>query len=386
LPSYMVPRHVLVLDTVPLSSNGKVDRSRLPAPDTLTTGGSDDEPLEPPLDAAEAMVRDLMATVLGVKPESLCCRRTHFFRRGGDSLTALRLLLAVRKALNAPHLGVQQLFASPTVRGIADAARPSADKMSATAERPQLHLVRLQQGESGRSPLVLVHPAGASSLCYLPLVQRLGSRIPIYAIDDAFLTGECESFGFGSIEAVADECLSLISSALGTPPALTLGGWSYGGVVALQMASRLAQSGGSQPVVRSVLMMDAPLGQTVGKGFHRGDDALRGGALVQTLRAQLEPLVDDEASLDMLSAHAAAHFAACNELLDAYDATALRVRCRLVDVRPAHSECAFMESLAPLTEDSVHTHEVGGDHFTMLFGEHTAAVADALSPFLHEPE
>jgi len=327
-----------------------------------------------------------MAKILGVPAESLCCRRTHFFRQGGDSLTALRLLLAVRTALNVSHLGVQQLFASPTIRGIAAAARPPAEtaQASAAAQPSQLRLVQLQQGAAGVPPLVLVHPAGASSLCYLPLVQRLGTTIPVYAIDDAFLTGESAAFTFTSIEAVADECLALLTAALGTPPALTLGGWSYGGVVALQMAARLSQSGGTQPTVRSVLMIDAPLGQTVGKGFHRGDDAMRGGALVQTLRAQLQPLVDDEASLDMLSAHAAAHFGACNGLLDVYDATAVRVGCPLVDVRPAASECAFMESLAPLTDEAVHSREVGGDHFTMLFGEHTAAVADALSPFLHE--
>jgi hypothetical protein len=100
LPSYMVPRHVVVLDAVPLSSNGKVDRSRLPAVDAAAAANrTDDEPLEPPADAAEEAVRDAMAKILGVPAESLCCRRTHFFRQGGDSLTALRLLLAVRTAL-----------------------------------------------------------------------------------------------------------------------------------------------------------------------------------------------------------------------------------------------------------------------------------------------
>jgi pimeloyl-ACP methyl ester carboxylesterase len=374
---------MLSLDAVPLSANGKVDRKRLPAPELADAAADSVDEVEPPADDAEALVRDAMATLLGVQPASLCCRRAHFFRKGGDSLTALRLLLAVRKALDAPRLGVQQLFADPTIRGIAAAARPANDGSTAKEPSSQLRLVRLQEGEADRPPLVLVHPAGASSLCYLPLITRLGLRASVYAIDDAYLTGEYAAFGFRSIEAVADECLSLVASAIGAS-SLVLGGWSYGGVVALQMAARLAQAGAEAPHVHSVLMFDSPLGQTAGQGFHRGDDAMRGGALVQTLRAQLQPLVDDEAALDTLSANAASHFAACNELLDVYDAAAVRVGCPLVDVRPLNSECDFMESLAPLTKGPVHSLEVGGDHFTMLFGEHTAPLVDAVAPFLPE--
>ena len=184
---------------------------------------------------------------------------------------------------------------------------------------------------------------------------------------------------------MAAEALARLADAIGTPPSLTLGGWSYGGVVALAMAARLAAAADGAPSVRAVLLLDAPLGQSAGRGFHR-DGADARGALVGTLRAQLAPLVGgDGAALDDLSAHAAAHFEACNALLDAHDPTgAPRVACDLVDVRPPASECAFLPSLAPLTAGTVHGRAAAGDHFSMCFGDNAAALADAVAPFLGE--
>jgi hypothetical protein len=133
----------------------------------------------------------------------------------------------------------------------------------------------------------------------------------VYAFDDSCLT-DGGDFQLGSIAEVAAECLVLMSDALGlgdgavaggavaggtvagASPAVVLGGWSYGGVVALEMARQLeARSlemargddtspasaapravNTSLPLVHSVLMFDAPLGQTQGLGFH--DQAIRG--------------------------------------------------------------------------------------------------------------
>ena len=58
------------------------------------------------------------------------------------------------------------------------------------------------------------------------------------------------------------------------------------------------------------------------------------------------------------------------------------MRCPLVDARPVNSKLAFMRSLKPLTAGKVHTLTVGGDHFSMLYGEHTVPLAEALAPFV----
>jgi pimeloyl-ACP methyl ester carboxylesterase len=336
LPDYMVPHHWTMLEQVPLSPNGKVDRKRLPPPTRRSSAQQGAESgtspaVEEPADAVEAAVREAMASILRLPVATLCCERSHFFRLGGDSVSALRLLLALRTALGT-RLTVQQLFAQPTVRGIcsqmhasaASAAASAATAASAAADgggsassavpsagtpARQLRMVCLQPGDSSTHlPLFLVHPAGASSLCYLPLLRCLGHQRPVYAFDDSCLT-DGGDFQLGSIAEVAAECLVLMSDALGlgggavasgavaggamagASPAVVLGGWSYGGVVALEMARQLEARSLEMareddpsptsaappalhtfptplPAVHSVLMFDAPLGQTQGRGFH----------------------------------------------------------------------------------------------------------------------
>ena len=341
LPDYMVPHHWTMLEQVPLSPNGKVDRKRLPPPARRSSAQQGAESgtspaVEEPADAVEAAVREAMASILRLPVATLCCERSHFFRLGGDSVSALRLLLALRTALGT-RLTVQQLFAQPTVRGICSQMHASAASAAASAATAataaahgggsassavpsagaparQLRMVCLQPGDSSTHlPLFLVHPAGASSLCYLPLVQCLGHQRPVYAFDDSCLT-DGGDFQLGSIAEVAAECLVLMSDALGlgggavaggavaggavaggavagASPAVVLGGWSYGGVVALEMARQLEArslemareddtsptsaappalhtSPTPLPAVHSVLMFDAPLGQTQGRGLH----------------------------------------------------------------------------------------------------------------------
>ena len=53
-------------------------------------------------------------------------------------------------------------------------------------------------------------------------------------------------------------------------------------------------------------------------------------------------------------------------------------------MRPPASECAFLPSLAPLTDATVHGRAAAGDHFSMCFGDNAAALADAVAPFLEE--
>ena len=121
LPDYMVPRHYLVIDRIPLSANGKVDRSALPSPweraQALERVG--------PRDEAEALLFDIWADALGHRDFGVL---DNFFELGGDSLHAVRILGRVRDdfglAQNADE-GMQALFDHPTVAELA-AALPLA--------------------------------------------------------------------------------------------------------------------------------------------------------------------------------------------------------------------------------------------------------------------
>ncbi|MEU3994115.1 amino acid adenylation domain-containing protein, partial [Streptomyces platensis] len=109
LPEYMVPSSVMVLDGLPLTVNGKLDRKALPAPQF---GG--DAQRQQPRNAAEQTLCGLFAEVLGV-PE--VGTDESFFELGGHSLLATRLVARVR-AVFGVELPVRALFEAPTVVGL----------------------------------------------------------------------------------------------------------------------------------------------------------------------------------------------------------------------------------------------------------------------------
>jgi amino acid adenylation domain-containing protein/non-ribosomal peptide synthase protein (TIGR01720 family) len=110
LPEYMVPAVVVVLEALPVTPNGKVDRRALPAPDFSALAGSG-----PPRDAREELLCQVFADVLGVDRVGIHDR---FFDLGGDSLLVTQLINRVRQALGA-DVTIRMIFEAPTVAELA---------------------------------------------------------------------------------------------------------------------------------------------------------------------------------------------------------------------------------------------------------------------------
>ncbi|MGE5829300.1 MAG: non-ribosomal peptide synthetase, partial [Micromonosporaceae bacterium] len=122
LPVYMVPAQFVVLDSLPLTTSGKVDRRQLPAPDLAH--GLADGPIEYASAVEEVLATEIVGFVLGlgeVPPER------NFFELGGHSLAAARVVSRIRSRYGI-EMSLSDFFRAPTVRGLAQlvAARQPA--------------------------------------------------------------------------------------------------------------------------------------------------------------------------------------------------------------------------------------------------------------------
>ena len=148
LPEYMVPAAYVALDALPLTSNGKLDRHALPAPEADAFGV---RAYEAPRGEAETLLARLWSELLGIERIG---RHDNFFALGGHSLLAVRLIERLRQ--HGLQLEVRALFTSPTLAGLAAAAQatvaitvpPNLIDLHCTYITPQLlPLVTLTQDE-----------------------------------------------------------------------------------------------------------------------------------------------------------------------------------------------------------------------------------------------
>ncbi|MGW0854214.1 hybrid non-ribosomal peptide synthetase/type I polyketide synthase [Streptomyces sp. NPDC002690] len=232
LPAYMVPQHILVLDRLPLTANGKVDRAALPVPGTRTDNGA----AVAPRDDVESELASIWTEFF---PDSPIGVHADFFALGGNSLLAVRLTARIHSRLRC-SLPLSALFARPTIALLAQAVRDAGTGLRRTA------LVPVRTGGS-RPPLFFVHPVGGDVLCYAGLASLLGEDQPFYALqvpDEPELT---------TVAELAAHYAEAINTVAPEGP-YHLGGWSMGGVVALETARLLNRSAG--PRVEKVAVID----------------------------------------------------------------------------------------------------------------------------------
>ncbi|MDQ6653559.1 MAG: thioesterase domain-containing protein, partial [Acidobacteriota bacterium] len=224
LPGHIVPSLFVILEKLPLSANGKIDRSALPAANGLKQAH---EPTQQ--DGLELKLQQIWERVLAVSPIGI---DDNFFELGGHSLLAVRLFVQIQKSFGR-NLPLATLFQAPTVRLLANVLRQNG------WSAPWSSLVLLQNGGS-RRPFFCVHAAGGNVLEYHDLARLLGPDQPFYGLQALGLDGSRPAHT--TIEDMAAHYVKEMQEVQAEGPYL-LGGRSSGGTVAFEMACQLSEQG-----------------------------------------------------------------------------------------------------------------------------------------------
>ncbi|MFR9674188.1 amino acid adenylation domain-containing protein [Streptomyces sp. TR02-1] len=257
LPAHMVPAAVVPLAEIPLSPSGKLDRSALPAPRWGGgTGG------RPPGDATERRLCALYSELLGTAVDGV---DSDFFDLGGHSLLATRLMHTVREAFGV-ELGLRTLFEAPTVAElaarVAGARRSGGTAPDTTASGPLDVVLPLRRGTAdGPPPLFCVHPAAGIGWVYSGLLRHVPDGRPVYALQARGLTGT--DAPATSLAALVDDYAAQLRRVQPQGPYHLLG-WSFGGLVAHALATRLREEG--EPVALLAVLDGYPPGAGVPSG------------------------------------------------------------------------------------------------------------------------
>jgi thioesterase domain-containing protein/acyl carrier protein len=233
LPDYMVPAAVIVLEALPVTITGKIDRDALPAPDFTAMATS-----RPARTPAEEVICGLFAEVLGLERAGA---EDSFFDLGGDSLLAMRLIVRIRAVLDT-QISILDLFAEPTPAGV---VRSFIDPAGGSEFDVLLPL----RVSGTRAPLFCVHPQSGLSWCYAGLCRDVPEEHPVYGLQARGLRPSDPLPN--TIEEMADDYISAIRSVQPSGP-YNLLGWSLGGVVAQLIATRL-QDQGEQVALLAIL-------------------------------------------------------------------------------------------------------------------------------------
>lgn len=250
IPEAMIPGAFVVMNALPLTANGKVDRKSLPPPRPVSR-----PPYRQPRDAIEWAVAREWEELLGVERVGLDDR---FRDLGGTSLDGVQLLLRLEQIMSrrlpdsimADHDRLEDLAAAVAREDVASG--PLVPHKTTGTKRP----------------FFCVHPANGMAGFYGPLARAIDPERPFYAIQSPGLTGE---WPLPSIGAMAERYIAEIRAVDARGPYL-IGGLCTGGLVAWEMAQRLTAAG--SPVALVVLI------ETWRRSFGRHESVLRRAGFV----------------------------------------------------------------------------------------------------------
>lgn len=232
----------------------KLDATAAPPADTDSALGGFQRPelandYAPPTTPVEAALSKIWSELLGVR---LIGVRDNFFDLGGNSLSGVRLLAAIRRQFQV-SLPLAILFEAQTIADLAALLPASGGGGAVVDVAPETGwspMVRIKAGAPGRTPFFFIHGSRGNVLVFKALADMFGPEQPFYALQAAGVDGKLPPDQ--SIEVMAARYLAAIRKVQPQGPYI-LAGYSGGGVIAYEITRILKQAG---EAVEILMMVD----------------------------------------------------------------------------------------------------------------------------------
>lgn len=234
LPDYMIPERYRQLEKLPLNINGKLDRSKLPEPEKENFAQN----LVMPVTEAEKFICEKVSQILKCGKIGI---EEDFFLLGGDSVNAAKLALEISEH-GFGNVGASDIYRFPIIRDLAQ----FANKGQIGSE----DIFCFSKGQEGITPLFFVHPANTGCESYRDIAASLDPKIPFYGLDNHNIN--YPDLQIRTIKRIAWAYITFMRDICPKGP-YRLGGWSYGGVVAFEMALQLQAAG---ETVEDLILLD----------------------------------------------------------------------------------------------------------------------------------
>lgn len=375
LPDYMVPSRFFFLDALPLTRTGKTDRRLLSEVELPAPAGESPARGE----SLAAIVSDIWERVLGhneFEPDD------DFFDVGGDSLLATWVVAELSQALGR-EIDLSLLLQDSTLKGLADNLEVLA--LPLTGERPPSEVITLRAGPSQRV-LFLVHPLGGELLAYKALARSI--KAPLRVLGLRWQPGEVAAGERPvSLREMAAVHLAQVRAVQSSGPYL-LAGWSFGGVLAFELAQQLVAAGervdflglfDANPVLDSttgVLTKDGTLFERLSEVLAEIDGRLAaGGADADVAHLLTDPRISGLLGNTVPEGVTAMHVRKNLHLTRDNVRAAMDYRAApyggAIDLfQPADVPPTLQESqaaaLRQLAQGAFRTHTIPGDHYSIL--------------------
>jgi amino acid adenylation domain-containing protein len=228
LPEYMVPSEFVILNKLPLTATGKIDRKTLP----LVASFNDERKnssFVAPRTASERLIANIWSNVLNIKEISV---DSDFFQLGGHSLIAVKVMVAIEKE-TGKRLPLASLFENSTIEKLASYIVSEEEEINWNS------LIPIKK-TGNKMPIYMVHGGGLNILVFNSLGRYMDAEQPVYGMQALGLDGKSEVLH--TMEELADRYNTEILDNDPVGP-YALAGYSFGGLLAYEMAKRLMVMG-----------------------------------------------------------------------------------------------------------------------------------------------